>query len=398
MKMKKKVISCILMFMMVCVAIITSAVTSSADTVTTVKVNKTVKDSGSERNAITYKVSVPSAGKLSVNFRHSNLYDTKTYWTIEVYANDLETVLQTTNVTGVDTNLTAYSLGVDKGTYYIKVWARKDCNDVYSDTMYKLTPKFKKSSTWEIEYNQRTKKTNDSQVAARTIKINKAAYGVIGTSDDVDFFKVRVTKKGYVTLNFSHKNILDDGEMWNVSLVNSKTGVITSFVSKGTNKKLVSPKIGVTPGLYYIKVTAASNYSSVDYAVALRFKATGSWETEYNSRTGKYNDKLTTANTIKTNKTISGTLASEDDVDCYKVKIGSSRRVRVVLNHKYIANRRVYYMVEMYNSNLQNVTTIRSYGVSAKAVSAPWVRKGTYYIKVYKGDTYRSGEYKLTVK
>lgn len=397
--MKKKVISGILMVMMLFVAIVTSTISSSAENVTAVRLNKSVRDSGTEREAIIYKISVPSAGRLNVNFKHANLYDTKTYWTIEVLANDLETVLQTVKSTGVDTNLTAYTLGVDKGTYYIKVWARKDCDDNYNDGMYTLTPKFKKSSVWEIEYNQKTKKTNDSQAAARGIAPNKRAYGVIAGENDVDFYKVRVTKKGYVTLNFRHKNILESDEMWEVSLVNAKTDVITSYRSKGTRTGMVSPKIGVTPGTYYIKVSGYNyKYSDVDYSVMLAFKAANGWETEYNNRTGKFNNQLTTANTIKLRKSVMGTLASEEDVDCYKIRIGATRRTAFIFNHKYIANRKIYYTVQVFNSNLQNLTTIRSYGVNSTIRSTLRLRKGTYYIKVFKGDVYRNGDYKLTVK
>ncbi len=400
--MKKGRITGIIFSVLLLMVVITAKVSVSAEESKIINLNSTISESGTERNAILYQVNVTSAGKLSINFKHANLFDTKTFWTIEVLADDLQTVLQTIESKGVDTNLTGYSLGVSKGTYYIKVWARKDCGDSYSDAFYQLTPKFKKSSSWEIEYNSTTKTSNNEQVGAKSTSVNKKAYGTICDSNDIDYFKVKVKKNGYISLNITHKNVLDSEVCWRAELVNARTEIICSVDSKGTQKSVSTPKIGVTPGTYYIKITPSNNYSkhfnTADYAVKLNFKASNAWEKEYNNKTSKSNNSMTNANKLTMNKYITGTLSSKDDIDYYNIKLKKKKTVKLIFNHKYKPKKNSYWLVTVYNSKLEQVSTFKIKGCNSQTVKKLKLKKGSYYIKVSCGAKYSKMEYKLKVK
>ncbi len=395
------IVFCLLLFAVV----ISSGVSVSASNATTLAVNTAVKgtiaeDAGDEGNL--YQVNLSSAGKFNINIKHENLFDTTVYWTVVVYAADLETELQKVSSKGVDLDLTGESLGLNKGTYFIRVVSKHTCAGTeYSDKEYTLTAKFVPSTTWEVEYNSVTKTSNNTQIGSNQIAINKKAYGTIGTSDDVDFFKVNVPKDGYIKLTFSHANALTQDICWKIYLVNAKTQEICNFNSKGTRKSCSTPNIGVTAGTYYIKVTGGDRgvFNSIDYNVKMSFKASKSWEKEYTYKAAKFNDNISTANPIKVKKTVNATLKTKDDVDYFKFKNPKKRSVSIKFSHKYYTSRAKFWNITIIDSKLRTVATFGSKGVDKATVKKLTLKKGTYYIKVTaNGNRYKADKYSVLVK
>ena len=388
----------ILIYATLCLLFVASLFSGGVDAanVAVISNKQTVTSSGTERKYEDYQFKVRKNGKLNISFKHENLYDTEVYWTIEVLADDMETVLQTIDITGVATSVNSASLGLSAGKYYIRVWARKDCGHKYSAVDYKLKPTFTTADNWEVEYNATSKKSNDEQVAAKAITANKKYYGTTIDSRDVDFFKIKIKSKGYVILNIKHKNVLDADTCWNMQLVDDQTNVIASVDSLGTKKSTSTPKIGLNPGTYYIKVSAGRNYNVADYGITVKYTKASNWESEFRGK--KNNNELITANPIKYGKAVNATLATEDDVDCFSVKIPSARRAKVAIKHKYVATQDSFYVVTVYNSKLNEMATITSKGVNSTASKSINFKKGTYYIKVQKGSTYKSSDYSVIVK
>jgi hypothetical protein len=397
-RMKKKCLTA-LVFSVLLLMVLISGTVFAANT-REIALNENTKAVATDSERDVYEINLSSAGKLNINFKHANLYSTDVSWRIDVYAADLETVLQTVYSTGVDTNLTGPSLGLSKGKYYITVYSANNCKnvDTYSDAKYTLKPVFKKKSNWEVEWNSSKKITNNEQAGSKAVSAGKVAYGTISDKDDVDFYKVKVKKNGYITLNFTHKNVLDSNICWRVELVNSKTSVICSIDSKGTKKSAVTPKIGVTAGTYFIKVYAGDSVNTADYGVKLNFKAASNWEKEFNNAKSQTNNSMATANSISTGKAITGTLATEDDVDYYTFKVNKKRNVKITLEHVYKATRAAYYQITVYDKNLNQVTSFKSRGINESVYNKLYLKKGTYFVKVEKGTKYNKNPYTLTVK
>lgn len=128
--MKRKVL--VICFSVLLLMIIAeSAIKSSANDAEFVNLNTTVQDAITEDvdNNLLYQINIKTTGRLNVVFEHDNLLDTKTYWIVYVYAEDLSTILQTFRSTGTDEKLIGDSLGLSSGTYYIKVVSDDSCSD-----------------------------------------------------------------------------------------------------------------------------------------------------------------------------------------------------------------------------------------------------------------------------
>lgn len=395
--MKKRKILPALIFSVLLLAVLISG-SVFAGSVQTLGLNKSATAQGTSRNAEVYQVNITKAGKLNVNLKHANLFDTKVYWTVEVLTADMETVLQTFNSIGTDTNLVGPSLGLSPGTYYIKVWSRKSCSDEYSDTPYTITPKFTQSSSWEVEYNAKTKAGNDQQGGSTTVALGKKAYGTMSSKNDIDFYQIKVTKSGYITLTFSHANVYDSNVCWKAELVNAKTKAICSVESKGTQKSVTTPKIGVTKGTYYIKITSGTTSYTTDYAVVAKFKSSNNWEKEYTNSGAKTNDSMSNANKISVGKGVSGTISSDTDVDFFSFKLSSSRNTKIVFSHDYKATKTKYWKIQVYNSKLKEVASFTSRGVDKNMQKSLNLKSGTYFVKVSKANKLRTQAYTLTIK
>lgn len=368
-----------------------------AEDVTVVPVNTGVTRVGTERNADLYQINLTTAGKLNIVLQHENLFNTKVFWTVQVLAADMEEELQTFDSVGTDENLKGPSLGLTAGTYYVKVYSRKECGHAYSDKPYTMVPSFVPSNNWEIEYNASTKSGNDNQGGATQMTTGKKMYGTIRNSNDVDYYKFTVKKSGYVQLKFNHPNVYLADNCWRVELINSKTQAICSIDSPGTKKSMSTPKIGVSAGTYYIKVTDGAKCDTSDYSVSVTYKKSSAWEQEYSDKTKKNNNSMPTANSLSLKKTIYGSISDQNDVDFYKINVKSAKRVSFKFSHDYVAKRSKYWSVSVYNSKLKQVYTFTSRGVDKSLTRKISLKKGTYFVQISRGTVWRKDPYKLKV-
>lgn len=388
--------------MLFCMLLLLVAVTSyvNADETKVISVNKSVVGQAAERAANVYQFNLKSNGKLNLQLKHENLFDTNVYWTVELLAEDMETVIQSFNSTGTDTNKIGGSIGLTKGTYYVKVYARKECSHEFADKPYTLKVKFKKSSSWEIEYNASKKQGNNSQGTATSMKAGKYSYGTISSGSDVDFYKIKIKKAGTISLVFRHPNVYESDTYWNVQIVNDKTEKIYELKSAGTKTKKTTPKIGLSAGTYYIRVAggSSSKFSDKDYRIRVNYSKTNSWEKEYTSKTSWTNDTMSSANKISRGKWYNGTISSENDVDCMKVTIPSTKTVTIKFAHDYKPRKAKWWKIAVYDSKTTEVYSFYSKGINKSLTKNIRLNKGTYFIKISKGNDWTTRPYKLYVK
>ena len=372
----------------------------TADANKAIKVNTTVKGKPEKKGAYDqYSFTLSSPGKVNLILGHENEFNTKIYWTVELYASDLKTQLQTFNSIGTDTSLKGASLGLSAGQYYVRVYAGKDCSHEYSGKPYTLKVAYSASKTWEIEYNSASKQGNDSQATATRMKLGEYSDGSVRNAQDVDFFQFTIPSRGYIQLGFAHTNVYDSKNTWSVKLINSKTETVYELLSKGTKTYRTSPKIGLSAGTYYLKVSGiSSQFSDKDYHVRVNFKKTTKWEQEYSEKKHIYNSAMGSANTLKLNKTYQGTLSLKNDEDFFKFKLNSRKRVSVKFSHSYIAKRSRFWTVTLYDSQTRELKSFTSKGVQTTVTKNWMLNPGTYFIKVNKAKYWKNNIYKITLK
>ena len=195
-----------------------------------------------------YKVTASGAGTIGVTL--SNLpadYD------LYLYNSSGTQVASSTNGS---TTAESISYSAAAGTYYIKVIGY---NSAYStSTAYALNATFAGSSGGSDPYEP-----NDSRSAAYQITSGTTYNGYIGSSTDVDYFKIVKTTSGTISITLS--NLPKDYDLY---LYNSSGTQLAKSINGGTTSESIS--YSAAAGTYYIKVIGYSSAYSTTQAYALR--------------------------------------------------------------------------------------------------------------------------------
>ncbi|MDE6957013.1 MAG: hypothetical protein K2O96_02805, partial [Lachnospiraceae bacterium] len=206
----------------------------------------------------------------------------------------------------------------------------------------------------------------------RTITNNKQI--AVGQKDkQINYFKFKATATGYVTCYASDKYI-------KVALCNSSKKALSGYTNAGYN-----PTYGVVKGKwYYFKV-----YSRYNSEGSYTFKVKHGKIAEKSGRT------KAKASTLGRNSTRKATItAGSGQADWYKLKLTSKRTFKLYFNGR--TNDRL--KIEIYQGKKKYTRTFYNTHKSLTlSFSGSWP-KGTYYIKVSRGNSKSSGWYSLKWK
>lgn len=204
-------------------------------------------------------------------------------------------------------------------------------------------------------------------------------------SNEVTYLAVKPTVDGYITLNLYGGESYDTAAY--VTLCNSSLKELTeeeyiSTTYDDSNKAVFGVKKNTT---YYLKVTSVGTKGCIKYT-----------QTKVSEKSGK---KKAKAVEIKKNKKIQGTIAAGDKkADWYKIKVTKKGKVKLFTT----GNASGYIYLQMYYANGKKfgsyVTVANRVYDSDKWVTNVKLNKGTYYIKVYRGNDKTSGNYTLKWK
>ncbi|NBI61780.1 hypothetical protein D3Z38_01535 [Clostridiales bacterium] len=193
-----------------------------------------------------------------------------------------------------------------------------------------------------------------------------------------NYFKFKAKNTGYLQV-VSTK----DAGYNKVTLCNSKKKALSN--SLGVR---YAPTFGVKKGTtYYVKI--ASNFNSEG---SYLFKATNTKITE---KSGK---KKAKAVNLKKNKTVKGTIiAGNGQEDWYKFKLNGKKKVKIVMKGR--TNDAMKIQVYQGGKKISGTNgTFRYTNKSYTVKSIGKWSKGTYYIKISRGNKKSSGYYELSWK
>lgn len=332
-----------------------------------------------------FKTTLSANGYINVKLTHPVVsgQETTNMYVLSVIRKvdkDQYTEVYTTNIRGGDTSVSTPNLGLSKGEYYVKIAGTgNSAGTLLSGTSYPVNYdvciKAKTAGNREVE-------SNDSAATANSVKNGKTYYGSISSSSDKDYYKIKMSKAGYLQLKFGHKNNQSTASCYNVVLYNKDNSEIYKFTSTGTETSFTSCKLGLAAGEYYVCVSQASTLYTGDYTICMTQKAASGWETENNG-------DWASADNIKVGKAVNGVITGyTSDEDCYRFTLTKAQYINFSLAHEKINDAGRSWYVTLYNANGKRVSRkdddhIYSYAGSTYTESkAVKLSKGTYYLKV----------------
>ncbi len=249
--MKKKIWrNIVLVFMVVIGCLYGGEVYAANDsfvTATNISVNTSITDNltyGADSNY--YKFFIPRNGKIVINFSHIELEYNHKEWVIELYDGNRNKLMYI-DAWGSHALDKSVEYGLPAGTYYVMVEAYNSYE--YEDVNYQLRINYSVADNWETEDNY-------GFTIADPLLINKTIYGNIDNGSDCDFYKVALSKNGYVTMEFNHPILETQNNRWRIRLFDSSRNELEEVYSAGyeTCKKIDFGYL--TKGSYYIRVEA----------------------------------------------------------------------------------------------------------------------------------------------
>ena len=268
----------------------------------------------------------------------------KNGWDVTIFAEDSQV-----NSFIVTSNVTTCPYAFKQGTnIYIKVKARYD-SSYYAPTFteYNLKINATTSSLWEQE-------SNDSMSDASEISLKETYSGTTYKDGDVDYYKIKITGKGFITLSFDPNDLSENlGDGFDLSVYNSSNSKLysnTSITSK------LNVKLYLGKGNYYIRIENHYNYQSPSAYTVYKLKATFVLASKPGKAIIKSVKGTTYTYILSIYDTISYKLSSVKNASGYQVQISTSKKFN------------------------RNKTTVRSSSTRG-TIGSELIKKKKYYVR-----------------
>ncbi|MBR1662846.1 MAG: hypothetical protein IJ696_00775 [Ruminococcus sp.] len=212
-----------------------------------------------------YKFTLSADGYLNISFKKGfEEYDPGKGWTVYVYDSAQHSIFSEYFYVGDPDTEHLTPLGLNAGTYYVKV-----SGATYTSLMdYEITVDFTPSQQWD------NGRADDTFLTANKIVTDETYYGTLTSTSDTDYFKFTAPDDGYVEINFnSEYEEYDPGKGYVISLYDEKQKYIYStYVYVGDEETFKTPRFGVVKNAgYFIKIAEASYLTKKTYNLNVNF-------------------------------------------------------------------------------------------------------------------------------
>jgi len=223
---------------------------------------------------------------------------------------------------------------------------------------------------------------NADYVEYTTMSTNGSWYeGYMNESNKEDYYKIIVNSDGELTIKVMGYMYQTHFSLFNSDL---STEIGGYYINDGTASSPVTKSytFSLSKGIYFAEIKKVDNGK---YKINSKFNAYNNNETEPND--------FENAMYLTPDKTVTGALTVQDEVDWYKINITSACNINVrVSSYMYQTH------FSLFNSDLSN--EIRGYYINDGTASSPVTKseayslsKGIYYIKISRVS---QGKYKLS--
>ena len=237
---------------------------------------------------------------------------------------------------------------------------------------------------------------NNTKENATAFTYDVAAVGALADKDDVDFYNVSSAKNGLATV----KLVSNSSDDFTVTVfAEDGTTQLTSFVASSTNT--TSTQFGVAEGfVYYIKVSAGSQVSGVNYTLTFNVTEYKYSEKEDNNTESAANEIAIKASSNESEEYFGSVTAG--DVDFFKFQGKNSSYFFIDFKNTDTSNASLNLEVYAVVGTETKKIAATDVTASAKSVSTAnvGIKNATYFIKVFGADSSQTGAYtvKVTLK
>ncbi|MDQ0226823.1 cell wall-binding repeat-containing protein [Metabacillus niabensis] len=250
-----------------------------------------------------FKVSTTDNGFLNINFTANGSGNDNNHYIVT-----LMDANQTKIMAFRDNDIAKPSMGIKKGTYYIKI----EYTGYYdAPTNYSFTTSLTKNATSELE-------GNNTISLAQTMQIGKKYTGYLTNTDTKDIYKFTMSQDGNLHVNTLIKQTLGTYFLNKFTIQDAKGNIYAEQDIE--YDKIKEFNVGLAKGEYYLILENSEwgefQYKSDAYEITLTSSTSSLYEKEMN-------DKITAANPLELGKKITGSTSYNGDDDYFAIQLDS---------------------------------------------------------------------------
>ncbi len=207
-----------------------------------------------------YKFTLTTAGIVQMNFTHARV-DNGSTWSLHLYTTagakqGTSNYFYSKYFDSELTSSTSTKIGLNKGTYYVKLWPGLRM-------AHTIKVSFTAATTWE-------KEPNDSYATANNLAMGKIKRGTVHRYDNGDWFKFSLGAASAVTLAYTQTNPTTDSSYLYLykSTAPTSSGTLFSHTVASDATKFTSAPVWLAKGTYYVKLSSSAEGMSYTLKVS----------------------------------------------------------------------------------------------------------------------------------
>ncbi|WP_186320428.1 Ig-like domain-containing protein [Fictibacillus phosphorivorans] len=318
-----------------------------------------ITDSLTELNRFKeYKLSVPTAGRISIDF----VSYIESSSQISIVDSNYEKVFEKSVYSSSKEPQRYFKwIDLEQGEYTVKI------QEYYGDDIgeFKLKINFLSANSNDIE-------PNNGVEEAQKLDFNKVSNGFLSWNDKIDTYQIILQKAGRVTVDLY--SYIDDST--SVQLVDQDDSEIfkTNLSSSSKNPEKYVKQVDLEPGIYYIRVFDNYGSNSGKYQIKTSIEYANNNEKEPNNG-------VVEAESLSFFKPVTGFLSWNDEIDTYKITLPSTMTIQVNLD-SFVDNHTDIEMIDSKNNMIIETSIHGSKKNPAKYNKNLTLSRGEYYLRV----------------
>jgi hypothetical protein len=328
-----------------------------------------------------YSLTTSGAGTVAFDFSFPDC--DSVCWKTSLYDASGNLLAQRISASNAISTFTLQNSSGAASTYYVLV----EKATTYSHHDYSV------KGTFKVGLFTAESELNDTRPTATTLSTNLGISGQLMNVADLDYYSFTAPSAGTFAVDVSFPSVATN-IYFKASLLTSGGSTLETRTSTAGSATTVTLQNSVlSAGTYYVLVQVNTTfYSDLDYTVKLRpFVAAVIAESETNETRG-------TATAISANTTVSGWLASTNDVDYYAFSVSTAGVV--AYDFSFPDCNSVCWKASLYDVNgiLLAQQTSSNNAISTFSLENYVPAAGTYYAAIEKSTTYSGLNYTLKAR
>lgn len=314
----------------------------------------------------TYRVLVPSAGRLGLMWQSGSKAVSRTSHTVTMYHGSLiGDEVFSYQLQPSSNKQQSKDMFVAAGIYYVTVEA-----NIADAEEYHLTITFDPETHVELE-------NNDTYANATPVELNTGYSGTLSSAKDVDFFSFTLDATSAVNVTFGIPGNGNKTTTHTVTVLSRADGSKLSTISVPGNAQLSETgNLYLSPGTYLVQVAKGSTSTNDEYILTVNVDQDGVMESEPNNTPE-------TANAVPVNEDIHASIGQEGDVDCFTFTLDGDAVIQPKFTFTPTDSSSKTYVLTITDANRREMLKVNIGGKeSTKVITPVALTTGTYTVKI----------------